>query len=148
MRALLLSLALLAGAPASGSAALGQVEPVKVSQDESCLGATGRPGEISSPTSAGVRFFVATREGLKPGGRVQLADGQFRCEAVAGKPTGAGVIVANQPPAKVTSMPGRRAVPAESWNSYGATDHPVIACGAGRTSSCPRVRKTCGSAVR
>ncbi|RKQ90662.1 hypothetical protein C8N24_0475 [Solirubrobacter pauli] len=93
MRALLLSLALLAGAPASASAALGQVEPVKVSQDESCLGATGRPGEISSPTTSGVRFFVATREGLKPGGRVQLADGQFRCEAVAGKPTGAGVIV-------------------------------------------------------
>ncbi|MDA0183497.1 hypothetical protein OJ997_24525 [Solirubrobacter phytolaccae] len=93
MRTALLVFAFLAAAPATASAALGQVEPVKVVDDEGCLGATGTPGELSASVRTGVRFLQATREGLKPIGTVKLSNEWFDCEAVATRASGAGVIV-------------------------------------------------------
>jgi len=96
MRAFVLSLALLAAAPATASAAFGQVQPVTVSKNEECLGATGRPGEISASAFGGVRFLVATREGFQPGGKVELGGEFFQCDAIAAHPSGAGVIVGHE----------------------------------------------------
>jgi len=96
MRAFVVSLALLAAAPATASAAFGQVQPVTVSKNEECLGATGRPGEISASAFGGVRFLVATREGFQPGGKVELGGEFFQCDAIAAHPSGAGVIVGHE----------------------------------------------------
>lgn len=93
MRALVLAVALLAAAPATASAALGQVEPITVDRDEECLGATATPGLISAHGPRGVRFIQATREGLKPLAAVRLTDEWSQCEAIATSVSGAGVIV-------------------------------------------------------
>lgn len=94
MRTLLLSLALLAAAPASASAALGQVEPLALRGSSECVAPTGTPGEIVVPTKDGVRFVQATREGLKPGASVPLGGESFDCPSVVTRPSGAGVIAA------------------------------------------------------
>lgn len=91
MRALLLSLALLAAAPASASAALGQVEPLAVRGDLSCVAATGTPGELTLLTSAGVRFAQATKTGFALGPAIKVPEG-FSCGATRTRPSGAGVI--------------------------------------------------------
>jgi hypothetical protein len=92
MRALALSLALLAAAPATASAAFGEVEPLALRGDESCATATGLPGVLAVPAKGGVQFLQATREGLKPGVTVALGEQFYECSHVVSRPNGAAVI--------------------------------------------------------
>ncbi len=105
MRSVLLALALLAAAPATASAALGQVEPLKVADERGLPRATGRPGEISAPVSGGVRFLVATREGFEPGGLVKF-DGELPLRRRGGPPERRGRH--RRPHAYIAAVEGER----------------------------------------
>ena len=91
LRVTLLAVAVLLVAPAGATAAIGQVEPLTVRGSEDCVHATGRPGELALPATAGVRFAQATREGLQVGPRIELAE-RFECGSVVSRANGAGVI--------------------------------------------------------
>ena len=91
LRATLLAITVLCVAPVGAGAAVGQVAPIPGRGYDDCLQVTGLPGELVMPAPGGIRFVAATREGLKPGAVLQLADA-FECGSVVSRANGAGVI--------------------------------------------------------
>jgi hypothetical protein len=93
LRFVLLVTVVLSMAPAGAMAAIGQVDPLTVRGYgyDDCVQATGRPGELALPSTDGVRFAQATREGLKAGPPMKLAK-RFECGSVVSRANGAGVI--------------------------------------------------------
>ena len=91
LRATLLAITVLCVAPLGAGAAVGQVAPIAGRGYDDCLQVTGLPGELVMPAPGGIQFVGATREGLKPGAVLQLADA-FECGSVVSRPNGAGVI--------------------------------------------------------
>src|ERR1700754_2413317 len=81
-----LFLVLLVPAKAAASP-FGEVAPFTL--ERGCVKATGMPGELMTETETGVRFMRAARAGLTPGEDVR---GDFRCESVVARPSGAGLL--------------------------------------------------------
>ena len=93
MRPVLLSLALLALTPAAASAApFGELPPVPVYGDATCLRATGTPGELVRSSPAGARFVHVSASGVSDGATVVTGVADDDCPQVATQPGGAGVI--------------------------------------------------------
>jgi hypothetical protein len=79
-------------ASSARAAVLGEVPPLRGSGGTTCAGPAGTPGEVTVPTDAGVRFYVATRAGFQRGQEVKLGE-RFSCRSVQTRPGGAGLIV-------------------------------------------------------